>query len=219
MFQETFRLKPGITAVIGGGGKTTFLRQMGEELSRDHSVLLYTSTKYFHFPDLPCAESLEEVDCLRKTHRLFYAGQKVPGLPKLQALDVPIAELARRFDYILVEADGSAQLPMKAHHAHEPVIPEGTAQTVYLIGASGFGRPISEAAHRPERYAELAGVGLDAPITPETEAAVLKAEGYGDIFLVNQAESEEAQAAATGLAALMEKPVYAVSLKRGEVYQ
>ena len=33
-------IRPGVTAVIGGGGKTTLLRTLGEELAGRHTVLL-----------------------------------------------------------------------------------------------------------------------------------------------------------------------------------
>ena len=32
-------IRPGVTAVIGGGGKTTLLRTLGEELAGQHPVL------------------------------------------------------------------------------------------------------------------------------------------------------------------------------------
>ncbi len=57
-------LQPGITAVIGGGGKTTFLRMIGARLARNYRVLLCTTTKICPFPDLPFAGSLEELDRL-----------------------------------------------------------------------------------------------------------------------------------------------------------
>ena len=48
-------IRPGVTAVIGGGGKTTLLRTLGEELAGQHPVLLCTTTKILPFSDLPCA--------------------------------------------------------------------------------------------------------------------------------------------------------------------
>ena len=45
---DFFRLlgvRPGMTALIGAGGKTTLLRRLGEELAEGHRVLLCTTTK------------------------------------------------------------------------------------------------------------------------------------------------------------------------------
>ena len=114
-------IRPGVTAVIGGGGKTTLLRTLGEELAGQHPVLLCTTTKILPFSDLPCARTAAELDELRRAHQLLCAGTDVPGTGKLTAPETPMAVLAEQFDYILVEADGAARRPLKAHAPHEPV--------------------------------------------------------------------------------------------------
>ena len=130
-----------------------------------------------------------------------------------------MAQLAARFDYVLVEADGSAQRPLKAHAPHEPVIPEEANQTICVVGASGFGRPVSEAAHRPERYAHLAGIGVGEAVTVQAAAAVLKAEGLHQRIFVNQVETLSELVDAKALSALLECPVLAGSLQRGEYFR
>lgn len=209
-------VRPGVTAVIGGGGKTTLLRTLGEELSREASVLLCTTTKIFPFPEIPCAKTPQELETLRAKHRLLCAGTYLPESGKLTAPGLPMAQLAEMFDYVLVEADGAAGRPLKAHAPHEPVIPPEANQTVCVVGASGFGRSIAEAAHRPERYAALAGVPETAAATPETEAAVLAAEKLHQKIYVNQVETGEDAENAARLAALLQTPVAAGSLKKGE---
>ena len=211
-------IRPGVTAVIGGGGKTTLLRTLGEELAEQHTVLLCTTTKIFPFPDLPCARTAAELDDLRRSYRLLCAGTDVPGTGKLSVPETPMALLAERFDYVLVEADGAARRPLKAHAPHEPVIPPEANQTICVVGASGFGQPILEAAHRPERYASLAGVAETAEAAPETEAAVLRAEGLHDKIYVNQVETLWDLADARALAALLDCPVLAGSLHRKEYF-
>ena len=211
-------MHPGVTAVIGGGGKTTLLRTLGEELAEESRVLLCTTTKIFPFHDLPCAMTAEELNSLRRELRLMCAGTPVPGTEKLTAPPVPMAELAAWFDYVLVEADGSAQRPFKAHASHEPVIPAEASQVIWVVGASGFGKPIREATHRPELYAQLAGVSVEDPVAPETEAAVLQAEGLHHRIYVNQVETRQDLAAAEALAALLDCPVLAGSLHRREYF-
>lgn len=208
-------IRSGITAVIGGGGKTTLLRTLGEELSATHSVLLCTTTKILPFPGLPCACGLDGLEALRRDHRLVCIGREVPGTGKLTAPDVPLQQLAEYFDYVLVEADGAARRPMKAHASHEPVIPAMSNQVICVVGASGFGQPVSRAAHRPELYAGLAGVAVDSPVTPETEAAVLSKEALHHKIYINQVETEKAQSDARALAKLLDCPVIAGSLWKG----
>lgn len=211
-------IRPGVTAVIGGGGKTTLLRTLGEELSRTHSVLLCTTTKILPFGGMPCAHTWSELETLRQSCRLLCAGSPIPGTAKLTALETPMARLAARFDYVLVEADGSAQRPMKAHAPHEPVIPAEAGQTICVVGVSGFGQPIAQAAHRPELYAQIAGVSLETRITPETAGAVLAAEALHDKIYVNQIEKDLDRKYAVGLAELLECPVLAGSLQKGEYF-
>lgn len=216
---KLLEIRPGVTAVAGGGGKTSLLRTLGEELAREgNKVLLCTTTKIFPFSGLENLISPEE-DTLRAAlavHRLVCVGTPVPGTGKLTAPEVPMERLAGLADYVLVEADGSAQRPMKAHVFNEPVVPPLRNQTLLVVGASGFGRSIAEAAHRPALYARLAGLPETAVITPEAEAAVLLAEALHDRIFVNQAESAEALMSASALAQLMQCPVLAGSLRREE---
>ena len=216
MLKELLEIRTGVTAVIGGGGKTTLLRTLGEELSQHHTVLLCTTTRIMPFAGIPWAESAEELERLRRQHRLLCAGTLLPESGKLTAPQLPMVQLAAWFDYVLVEADGSAQRPLKAHAPHEPVIPAEANQTICVVGASGFGRPISETAHRPELYAALAKTTVDTAAGPETEAAVLLAEGLHDRIYVNQVETAEAMASAKMLAKHLACPVLAGSLQRGE---
>ena len=212
-------IRPGVTAVIGGGGKTTLLGKLGEELAAGGKrVLLCTTTKILPFPGLPCARTGAELEQLRREHRLLCAGTPVPGTEKLTAPEVPMGTLVEWFDYVLVEADGAARRPLKAHAPHEPVIPAEANQTICVVGVSGFGQPIADAAHRPERYAALAGVPETAETTPQTEAAVLRAEGLHTRVYVNQVETLWDLVEAKALAALLECPVLAGSLQRGEYF-
>ena len=81
-------IRPGVTAVIGGGGKTTLLRVLGAELAAaGQRVLLCTSTKFFPFPDLedlsdPSEEALAKA---LEARRLVCAGSPVPGTGDLTA--------------------------------------------------------------------------------------------------------------------------------------
>ena len=215
---RALELGPGVTAVIGGGGKTTLLRTLGGELSAAGArVLLCTTTKLLPFPDLPCVTAGGEAALCRAASRdrLICAGTPCAG-GKLTAPELPMTRLAALFDYVLVEADGAARRPMKAHAPHEPVIPPEAGQTICVVGASGFGRPIYEAAHRPERYAALAGADEADEVTPERAAAVLRAEGLHRRVLVNQAERNTAQA--RRLVSLVDGPAIAGSLDLGTIF-
>ena len=219
MLAEVLGVRKGVTAVIGGGGKTTLLRTLGEELARSGArVILATSTKFRPFPGIKTVpggerEIAEALGCAP----LVCAAAPWGESGKLAESPVPMARLAALADCVLVEADGSAGLPLKAHAPHEPVIPAESGRVILVLGASGFGRPIRETAHRPERYAALAGCDIETAVTPEIAARVIRAEGLGDMVLVNQAETPEARERARKLAEYLALPVYAGSLQRGEI--
>lgn len=193
---SALRIKPGITAIIGSGGKSTLLKTLGLELMRAGGrVLLCTTTHMFPVAGVPWDGSNRRLDAVPwkpgAAHvpgctceacaglvrgSICQAGVLDPETGKLSAPAEPLNELARRFDYVLAEADGSKRLPLKAHAAWEPVIPVVAANVVWIVGALGLGKPINEAVHRPELFCERCGCEPTDIATPERVAQVLNAE-------------------------------------------
>ncbi len=200
----------GLTAIIGSGGKTSLMYTLAEELRPLGTVLVTTTTHILppeqytvvsDAPALAAALSREGVVC---------AGTMTPE-GKLAAPSFDGWQQAA--DFVLVEADGSKHLPAKAHESWEPVLPETRKRTVCVLGASCFGQPISAAAHRPIRYAALAGVAENTPITPTIAAKVLAAEGGFDILYVNQIDGDILPETLKPLAEILDCPIVAGSLR------
>jgi probable selenium-dependent hydroxylase accessory protein YqeC len=206
----------GVTALLGGGGKTTLMETLSRELGRRGRVIFGTTTKILPPSEFPVLlDPVEEEVCAALTqHRIICVGSTAPE-GKLTVPALPFARLAALCDYVLVEADGAHRLPLKAHAAHEPVIPDGTQRSVLVLGADGFGKPIRETCHRPGLYASLAGVSPDEIVTPQLAARVIRAEGWGDRVLVNKVESQETYLAAQELSKELTLPVVAGSLHKG----
>ena len=199
-------IRPGLTAVIGSGGKTSLLRQLIKELPGQ--VILATSTHILPPAELPLfTEPLSALPA----DKVCLGTWSDRG--KLCAPAQPWAALTTLADYVLVEADGSRQLPLKAHRDFEPVVPPEARQVIAVLGLSGLQRPIAEAAHCPELYARLCGAAVEDPATPERAAAVLRAEGGFDTLVLNQAEGREALGRA--LAAQLACPTVLASLRNG----
>ena len=193
---STLKIEPGITAIIGSGGKSTLLKTLGLELMRAGGrVLLCTTTHMFPVAGVPWDGSSRRLGAApwkpgalhvpgctceacagMRRGSICQAGVLDPETGKLSAPAEPLNELAQRFDYVLAEADGSKRLPLKAHAAWEPVIPAATANVVWIVGALGLGKPINEAVHRPELFCERCGCELTDIATPERVAQVLNAE-------------------------------------------
>ena len=159
---------------------------------------------------------LDEVAQALRENSVVCVGSNHEPTGKLQASNLELSQLASLADFVLVEADGAKTLPLKAHAAYEPVIPACTMRTVCVAGIDGIGKPVSQACHRPEIFARLAGVSVNTVVNPEIVANVLNAEGFGDILLVNKVESEKDQRLAQRIAALVNMPVVAGSLQKGE---
>ncbi len=206
-FAKQLNIRPGVTAIIGGGGKTTLLYRLAQELSAGHSVIVATSTHIF---------PPEHIPCVLRTGRV--SGLLCVGTPcengKLTAPEQSFEELAQLADYVLIEADGSARRPLKAHDTHEPVIPANANQVICVVGASGIGKAVEEAVHRPQLFTARSGQTV---ATPEAIAAVLNQEHLHDRVLINQADTPQRIAAAKELAALLTCPVTVASLQEGEI--
>jgi len=205
-------IRPGITALIGGGGKTTLMYHLARELRQCGTVAVTTTTRIWPPTGIAVAR---EPDAAREI--LDREGLVCLGVPSAQGkLVSPAFEgwdaLA---DYTLVEADGSAGKPFKGHEKYEPVLPPRRNTTVLVLGADGFGRPISVAAHRPALYARLAGVPENRPVTPAIAARVAAWEGFHDQVFVNQVDREDEWPLARQLAEKLDCPVVAGSLRSG----
>ena len=151
----------GLTAVIGSGGKTSLLYELAEELRPCGTVLLATTTHIMKPPQYPFAETAEQLAAAMAAEGVACAGSFTPE-GKLTAPDFDGWQQAA--DFVLVEADGSKRLPAKAHETWEPVLPSQRTRTICVVGASAFGQPIRQAAHRPAIFARLAGVGWGSVI-------------------------------------------------------
>ena len=161
---ERLGIPCGVTAVIGSGGKTTLLRTLSRELPG--TVILTTTTHILPFE----------------------------GVPLLTAPSLPFSLLEQLADYVLVEADGSRRLPLKAHAPHEPVIPKEAGCVLCVVGARGFDRPIREAVHRPEQFCTLTGARPDEPASPALAARALAAEGFTQTIVLTGAAEKQRSA-------------------------
>ena len=211
---ELLGVRSGVTALIGGGGKTTAMYTLARELRQKGTVICAATTHIAppdHLPTLYHACEAEVSEALA-VHGCICLGTLTEE-GKLTAPALPAETLASLADYVLIEADGSKGLPVKAHLPHEPVIPAEADQTVLLAGASGFGRPVREAVHRSEQFCRLTGTPPDGPVTAANLARLLLAERLGDKVFVNQIETGAEQA--RELAALLPWPVFAGALQGG----
>lgn len=199
---DFFEIRQGVTTLIGGGGKTSTMYALTEELREKSSVIVCTSTHILRPPQYPYLPRLAE---RLKSGEVVSTGS-IDGL-KLSTPEQPFSELIRYADYVLVEADGSRQLPLKAHAPHEPVIPSEANTVLVVIGIDGLGKPIKETAHRPELYAEICGASVDDIVTEEMIRTVVSTYPRCDGIVINKADDETQTARAESLAEQFSVPV------------
>lgn len=206
---------PGIVSLIGSGGKTTLMRSLAAAVPG--TAVVCTSTRILPPEGIPVLTGTDPgaVRAALERGRVVCVGTPAPE-GKLSAPGIASRDLARMAEHVFVEADGSRGRPLKAHAPWEPVIPDGTARTILVLGIDGIGGRIRDAAHRPERYAALAGCGPDETVTVEMAARALTAEGLGDLIFLNKVETADAWEDARALAARVDLPVVAGSLWEGK---
>lgn len=212
---DLLEIKKGATALIGGGGKTTLMYTLAGELAARGRVIVMTTTHIRRPNGIPVFSggSEAEIKDALGTHKLICVGADCEG-GKLRAPEISMVSLLELADYVIIEADGSKRLPFKAHAAHEPVVPAECSQTILLAGASGFGKPVNVAAHRPELYAKLSGCGTGDTVTPDLAANVILKEGLHTTVFINQIENTDDRNNALAMANLLGCPTYGGALMK-----
>ncbi len=177
-------------AIVGSGGKTTTMFQ----LARDFGArVILTTTTHLAQDQLKLAdqhitlEGLADLPSIEKElvgDVLLFTGpevetNQVKGTD--QEILVQLAALADRWECpLLIEADGTRQLPIKAQADHEPAIPEFVDTLIVVSGLSGLGKPLNEKwVHRPKIFSDLVGVPLGSEGTSKHLVTALTSPRWG----------------------------------------
>ena len=168
----------GVTALIGGGGKTTLLYEMaGFCVKNDQKVLVTTSTHIYRPPKEWHDQSLEAVERKFRTGRAAIIGSACRDTEKLSMPETELFEAARKkADLTLIEADGARHLPCKAPAEHEPALLSSSDLVIGVTGLSALGQPLGKGCFRAERAAELLGCTMEHHITEEDLARLIASE-------------------------------------------
>lgn len=170
-----------LIALVGGGGKSTLLFWLGEELARQGKhVVLTTTTKMGRDQvtgGVSVCPSIESAGKPADRPVMLVTGgdsHKITG-PDPEQLDVLFS--SGSVDYLIVEADGAHGRPLKAPAMHEPVVPDTSTMVVIAVGIDAVGMQLGDAAHRVEQAVEFSGLGLDHILTPADCATILTHPG------------------------------------------
>ena len=191
-----------VVSVVGSGGKTSLLAALARELPG--TVALATTTHIWPSAGMPVVTGgTGQVDAALGECRVVCVGTPAED-GKLTGTPEDAERLAVLADHVLVEADGSRQLPLKAHASWEPVVPACSDACVLVVGASGLGQPIEKVVHRAGLFCSRAGCWEDDLASPARVAQVIaseKADGLllFDRLLVNQVRDDRSRQAGLAL--------------------
>lgn len=173
-------------ALVGGGGKTTLMFALAEELTRNGKrVITSTTTKVWHREALQYEKVLlvgEDADWKNKAREglsregTLFVGRSILDSGKVEGISSSLADEVYHdlnVHYLLVEADGSAGHPLKAPAEHEPVIPSSVTMVVAMMGLEAMSARLDEAtAFRVEHVRNVTGLEPGGILTPSALAKV-----------------------------------------------
>lgn len=178
-------VRPGVTALVGAGGKTTAMLTLAEELSKAGRRVIVTTTTHMFPPDAGrYGPVFSPTDRTGIAAALSHTGLAVAAGPldergKLTGIsDEQVEGLLELAEYVLAEADGSRRLPCKTPGDREPALPTQTGLVVGVMGLKSLGHPLEEVCFRAELAARRLRVEPEDPVTPELLAR-LAAEPWG----------------------------------------
>ena len=214
-------------AFVGAGGKTSAMFQAAKDLG---NAILTTTT---HIGDWQTAGA--------DKHIVWNISDLMPGMDDISGQGIilitglhdvnshrysglSLDQMEKLYQYagyhdlpLLIEADGSRQISIKAPGENEPVIPEFTNLVVVTAGLSCLGKKLTrESVFRMEKFSDLTGLHENEIITTSILAELLihPLGGLKNIpysarrsALLNQADNVNIQSLANETAELL-VPVY-----------
>ena len=169
-----------LVAFVGAGGKTEAIFALAAEAKLRGLSVLVTTTTAMRDPRLEAdrdidyfLEGLPETPLPPPSLNFLALGKGESA--KIHGPDPENFEgLRGHCDLILVEADGSHRLPLKAPADHEPVIPPTSDVVVACVGLDALGKPADEKTiHRLPEFLEATGLGEGRPVDLAALAALV----------------------------------------------
>lgn len=192
-----------VVTIVGAGGKTTVMFTLGEELRKDNKVLITTTTKIY-MPETHQFDFLE-IDFHKFNEHIidkgiYIYGESLDDENKIKGLNLDILEKQlHKFDYVLVEGDGSKRKPIKGWREDEPVVSSNTTKTVGVLSIEVVGKEINEKnIHRVDRFLDITNSNIGEIIDLEIitslvfhEKGLFKDAKGEKILFINKVESHK----------------------------
>ena len=181
-------IKPSqCVSIMGAGGKSTLMNRLADELIVLGCTVVLSSTTNYHRPKTLQSDQIlltrevpdwpEKLGALaRRWNRLVVLHHEL-GEAMVKGIDVAAVRTIHKHipdAVVIVKTDGARKRWFKAPNQSEPVVPPWSQVSITVVNGEILGQPLTDTlVHRPERVAELTGLNLGDPITPQAVGTVL----------------------------------------------
>ena len=169
-----------VMAVVGSGGKTTLIHKLAKQYAeKGRKVFVTTSTHMYKEQSTLLSDNAGEIIAVLERDGYVMAGVTEPkDERKIKALSKETYEkVCRHADVVLIEADGSKNMPIKFPNSTEPVIYDNVDEIIIVCGLQATGKTLKETAFRLDKVTECLGVSADTIVTAQ-HIQTLVTEGY-----------------------------------------
>ena len=178
-------------ALVGGGGKTSLMFALAKELcEKKRHIVTSTTTKIWHHEaqSSSCIIFTQSNSLWKNSlregieiHGHVFVTQNLLDSGKVKGISSSLADELYQdqgIDYMVVEADGSAGHPVKAHAEHEPVIPASVTKVVAILGLEAIGKKMApETVFRVDSFQGLTGLKMGQKLTTPVLAKLFLDQG------------------------------------------
>ncbi|SUP43499.1 selenium cofactor biosynthesis protein YqeC [Veillonella criceti] len=178
-------IQPGITAIVGAGGKTTVLAKLVEYGGLEGQPTLVTTTTKLYESQVALWNPYYGTDfneaeeaCHKAMHRgrcaAWFSGVDGTKVTSLPAKAIDEMHMVHPKWQILVEADGAKEKWLKAPKNSEPVIPTQTNTTIGVVNLQMLGTQLTpEHVHNIEEVSAIMERPEGAVVTPSMLARLV----------------------------------------------
>ena len=200
--KDSHKTTPAI-ALFGAGGKTSLLYQFGKDLSIQNKKILLTSivkagpSPHFKIQFTHPNRSIHIL--LEKNNPLYIMKNKVRQDKYIGFDSDELIPWLGDVNICLFEADGARDLPLKAHHQYDPILPSYTTQVIIMVGADVINTTLNDGkVHRPDLFKSKWNIQNETKIDVALIAKVVTSKkGYlskiddsiGKTYFINKADA------------------------------
>jgi len=194
-FSDALCIKKGdVVQIAGSGGKTTLSYMIAKENSHLKVAVVTTTKRFAPTENALLLKEGEKIDIAAIKGSFVEAGT-LDDIGKIGWIgDENYTLLKNWADIVIVEADGSKRLPLKACADYEPVFLKDATKTVVVCGLSSLGKKIEDICHR---YSLIKDEIKEGTVVSEKEILYLLKRFYKEryqeltiTFVFNQADND-----------------------------